>query len=87
MATYPQTKIISEVEVRQLSKYDFDVQNPEQNLDFYFRVRRSGRVEVIMFDSLIPFGGEADPYLYDFEADSLELAVKDAMAWIRPLSS
>lgn len=68
---------ISEYWITKIDKNSYEMENSKQKLDFYFIVKRSKGVEVIVFDSLISTSDKA--YLGIFFSESLKVAVNDAM--------
>lgn len=71
--------------ITQLSETTFEAANPNQNLDFYFELNEEDEFEVLVFDSEIKYSGpnaNIDPFIANFQSETLEEAVKDAMAWI-----
>jgi hypothetical protein len=71
--------------VTQLSQTEYEAENGDQRLDFFFDTSDPDAIEVFVFDSDIPTGGSQDPCIKAFYADDLEEAVSKAMALKREL--
>jgi hypothetical protein len=69
--------------ITQLTETEYEAENKEQSLDFYFDTGHPNAVEVFVFDSRIPTQGDQDPYITVFYAANLEEAVSKAMALTR----
>jgi hypothetical protein len=66
--------------ITQLTETEYEAENKEQGLDFYFDEQAADVVEVLVFDSDVPTQGEQDPCITTFYAEDLEDAVSRAMA-------
>lgn len=64
----------------QLTETEYEGENKEQGLDFYFNMEHPNAIEVFVFDSTIPTRGKQDPCIKEFYAADLEEAVAKAMA-------
>lgn len=70
---------IAGYKITQLSKTEFEAENKEQNLDFYFEVNEENEVDVFVFDSKVK--GNACDSAASFTCETLDDAVFDAMNW------
>lgn len=71
--------------ITKLSETEFEGENTEQDLDFYFEINEDDEIEVFVFDSRTKYlseNSDTDPLVFNFQCDTLENAVKDAMAWV-----
>jgi hypothetical protein len=75
--------LITGYTLTKLTEIEYEAENKEQGLDFYFDTGHPNAVEVFVFDSRIPTQGEQDPYITVFYAANLEEAVSKAMALTR----
>lgn len=66
--------------ITRLNETEYETDNKEQELDFYFDTGNSNAVEVLIFDSRLPTHGRRDSYITRFYAANLEEAVGRAMA-------
>ncbi len=66
--------------ITQLTETEYEAENKQQNLDFYFDCKSPNAVEVFVFDSELPTRGEQDPCIVAFYGEDLEDAVTKAMA-------
>jgi hypothetical protein len=69
--------------ITQLDETEYEAENKEQGLDFYFSAEHPAAVEVFVFDSTIQTQGSQDPCIAAFYAEDLESALKQAMALTR----
>ena len=69
--------------ITQLDETEYEAENKEQGLDFYFDTGHPSAIEVFVFDGSIPTQGEQDPCIAAFYAGDLETAVRQAMALTR----
>ncbi len=69
--------------ITQLDRTEYEAENKEQGLDFYFEAGHPDAVEVFVFDSAVETQGEQDPCIAAFYAEDLETAVRQAMALTR----
>ncbi len=69
--------------VTQITESEYEAENRDQGLDFYFDTGRQEAVEVLVFDSRISNHGEKDPYIANFYSSNLETAVNKAMSLTR----
>jgi hypothetical protein len=58
--------------ITQLNETEYEAENKDQNLDFYFDDAHPDAVEVFAFDSTIETQGETDPCIAAFYAEDLE---------------
>lgn len=66
--------------VTQLSETDYEIANPQEQLDFYFEVNvELGEVECLVFDSTIPNRSKDYPFLQVYSAKTIEEAVADVI--------
>ena len=68
--------------VTQLSETEFEAENLEQNLDFYFEINDENEVDIFVFDSQIKYSkpdGNLNPCIDFFQSENLETAVNLAM--------
>jgi hypothetical protein len=71
---------IAGYKVTQLNETEYEAENKEQELDFYFDTSNPAAVEVFTFDSTLPTDGEQDPCIAAFYAEDLQDAVIRAMS-------
>jgi hypothetical protein len=69
--------------VIQIDETEYEAENKEQGLDFYFDAGHPDAVEVFVFDSTVETKGDVDPCIAAFYAGDLETAVRQAMALTR----
>jgi hypothetical protein len=62
--------------MKKINKNNYEFENKEQNLDFFFDITDKAQVQVVVFDSLIENVDSA--YLGVFFADKFENAVSEA---------
>lgn len=77
---------IAGYKVTQLSKTEFEAENKEQNLDFYFEINEENGVNVFVFDSEIEYSRpdrNIEPCLDYFQSEDIENAVLEANNWRR----
>lgn len=72
-----QTVKIGGYDVTQVAENEFELANPKETLDFYFDASDPEEIDVFVFDSLRT--NKDEPFLANFSADSLEVAVVDSM--------
>lgn len=66
--------------ITQLTETEYEAENKEQGLDFYFDRGNPAAVEIFVFDSKIPTEGGQDSCIAVFYAAELEEAIHQAMA-------
>ncbi len=75
---------IAGYKITKLSDTEFEAENLEQNLDFFIEKNDEDEFDVFVFDSKIKClsgNSNTDPLVFNFQCDTLEDAVKDAMEW------
>ena len=63
---------VSGFEIFQLTETEYEGENKNQELDFYFDIGHPSAVEILVFDSNISTRGEQDPYITRFYAANLD---------------
>lgn len=74
---------IAGYKITQLSKTEFEAENKEQNLDFYFEVNDENEIDVFVFDTEVKYTGRnanIEACITSFQSSSLTDAVSEAMS-------